>query len=1302
MKLTLLAIFSSGVLSSPTQTLQKNSQNLVRKDVSNEYISIGCYTEGKGGRALNGPYIANNAMTVETCQNFCSTAPNKFQFFGLEYGRECYCGSAVANSASETTKCTKPCSGNASQMCGGPSKLNLYSLSGIIPAPPNVIKDNLPSNWKYIGCFLDQSPKLLNTPIFLPKGTNSVKSCIQACSEKKFTFAGLEYGTECYCGNSLTSEQIKSFQKPDTDCSMTCSGNAQELCGAANRLTLYQLSSTSPQPPALTSQPTEIPTIPATSVVTDPAPTVSNPRPPVTEDPPLDPPVPAPNTFVAIGCYSEGNGGRSLTGSSTASDKMTVETCLAFCAGFKFAGLEYSRECFCGNGVSNGGKKQENGCNMKCAGNSNQICGGPSRLSLYSIGGAEPNLPHVVKDASELISGWNYAGCQVQPANGKLLKNVVLTGKTVTVKICIQKCVDLGYNAAGIEYGEECYCDKTTLSVNQWISYAVADTGCSMTCPGDSSQFCGAGNKLSAWVLGTVFEPSVVPTTISPSTLPPTSIATSVVPTSVPATDTVISTPTPEPPSAYTLVGCYTEIEGRAIRGSSLAQDSMTIQMCHSHCQKGKYLIAGLEYGRECYCGNVLYGTSKLTTPEKCAKPCGGDSTQICGNGGHLSLYTVGGVTPDYYKPPAVPTNLPEGWGYEGCYRDLGNLNPTYKSIFEFTGSSGPYQNNNIKGMTVQKCIENCETFGFPYAGVQYGHQCFCGDAIDATAVKSDESQCNVPCTADPTTLCGGGKLSNVFHTKKQLYQWNTIEHPGHYEYLVTSPDIPIMAGLVPYSDKVIMTGRASGGPLNSTHTYEFDYKTLQFRELHEKTEIFCGAGVVLGDNLGRQLTVGGWSVVSLAGVRVFKPSGLKNELQTSDWQEDADILSLQRPRWYPTVVTLANGHIALVGGSISANNDAEPTIEMLPSLGKPPVFVQLLQDSTKLNLYPSAYILPSGLMHLFVGKRSALYETENWTVVRELPECPNHVSGSGGRSNPDTSGYAMLPLQGPDFKAEWIACGGSLGINQDAFETCARIFPEDPNAKWVVERMPMRRVMPNFVSLPDGTFLLLNGAEDGASGFSSARKPVLQAVIYDPSLPSHKRFSYGGKTTITRMYHSGATLLPDGRVLVHGQDPNADQSPEKDPERNFGPERRFEVYFPPYLDSGKTKPTLKLDGSRDLPLGKSFSVTVGKSYNGNVRFNLIRVDVVTHSVYVDQRFIWLDATPTSDTKYAVNVPANPNVAIPGWYLFHAVENGIPSDAIYVRVGGDPFNIHTFPNAFSANGNNQFFDQTNLGPEVNW
>ena len=82
---------------------------------------------------------------------------------------------------------------------------------------------------------------------------------------------------------------------------------------------------------------------------------------------------------------------------------------------------------------------------------------------------------------------------------------------------------------------------------------------------------------------------------------------------------------------------------------------------------------------------------------------------------------------------------------------------------------------------------------------------------------------------------------------------------------------------------------------------------------------------------------------------------------------------------------------------------------------------------------------------------------------------------------------------------------------------------------------------MPAIVTLPDGTFMILNGAQQGVAGFGLASDPNFSALLYDPSQPINQRISILNTTTIARLYHNEATLLPDGRILVSGSDPNPD-----------------------------------------------------------------------------------------------------------------------------------------------------------------
>ena len=113
---------------------------------------------------------------------------------------------------------------------------------------------------------------------------------------------------------------------------------------------------------------------------------------------------------------------------------------------------------------------------------------------------------------------------------------------------------------------------------------------------------------------------------------------------------------------------------------------------------------------------------------------------------------------------------------------------------------------------------------------------------------------------------------------------------------------------------------------------------------------------------------------------------------------------------------------------------------------------------------------------------------------------------------------------------------------------------------------------------------MILNGALQGVAGFGLARDPNYNALLYDPTKPVGQRFSILGNTIVARLYHSEATLLPDGRVLVSGSDP---QTPGLYPE-----EFRVEVYIPPYLSQGFKQPTFTITET-DWNLGGQYTIKV-------------------------------------------------------------------------------------------------------------
>jgi hypothetical protein len=102
-----------------------------------------------------------------------------------------------------------------------------------------------------------------------------------------------------------------------------------------------------------------------------------------------------------------------------------------------------------------------------------------------------------------------------------------------------------------------------------------------------------------------------------------------------------------------------------------------------------------------------------------------------------------------------------------------------------------------------------------------------------------------------------------------------------------------------------------------------------------------------------------------------------------------------------------------------------------------------------------------------------------------------------------------VLPQHAPYSEPlEVLICGGSVPFTEIALDNCVTIAPDVPNSNWTIERMPSKRLMPNIVALPDGTFLILNGARQGRAGFGLATDPNYGSVLYDPTKPIGSRMT--------------------------------------------------------------------------------------------------------------------------------------------------------------------------------------------------
>lgn len=257
-------------------------------------------------------------------------------------------------------------------------------------------------------------------------------------------------------------------------------------------------------------------------------------------------------------------------------------------------------------------------------GNSSEICGDANRLSIYSNG---PPTQLTKPSVPSAIGSYSYVGCYTEASSGRALSSMATSGSSVDLDSCANFCK--GYTYFGVEYADECYCGNA-LGAG---STSATETDCSMTCAHNSSEICGAGNRLTLYTLiGGVSLSSTSTTPVSTASSTSTPVSTLISSMTLPASSTSTSTlaPTPTGPvlkpavGAYTFLGCYTESTNpnlRALGSGTYAYDTMTLETCAGNCTS--YTYFGVEYGRECYCGNVIRGDSVLAAAQ-------GDCNFVC------------------------------------------------------------------------------------------------------------------------------------------------------------------------------------------------------------------------------------------------------------------------------------------------------------------------------------------------------------------------------------------------------------------------------------------------------------------------------------------------------------------------------------------------------------------------------------------------------------------------------------------------------------------------------------------------
>ncbi|OWM75984.1 hypothetical protein CDL15_Pgr009629 [Punica granatum] len=524
----------------------------------------------------------------------------------------------------------------------------------------------------------------------------------------------------------------------------------------------------------------------------------------------------------------------------------------------------------------------------------------------------------------------------------------------------------------------------------------------------------------------------------------------------------------------------------------------------------------------------------------------------------------------------------------------------------------------------------------------------------------------------------------------------------GRWELLQPSIGVSAMHMQLLPNNKVVIFDRTDFGPSNlslpdghcrrdptdravkvdcTAHSLLYDPESNSVRPLTVQTNTWCSSGALRPD--GTLVQTGGYGDGERR-VRTFTPCA---DSDGCDWTELLQGLSVRR--WYASNVLLPNGRVIILGGRNTF------TYEFFPksSAEEKPVYMNFLKETRdpkeENNLYPFLHLLPDGNLFVFANKRSILFDYSKNQILKEFPVIP----GVDKRNYPSTGSSVLLPLRldgSNQFTAEVMICGGSPpgAFNASnrhrvffgASTTCGRLRVTDPKPRWLMEQMPAPRVMGDMILLPTGDVLIVNGATNGTAGWEDATNAIKNPILYQPNEANPaERFIVLNPSDVPRMYHSAATLLADGRILVGGSNPHVKYNFTAFP---YPTDLSLEAFHPPYLSAQNAifRPSILSVESLDQAvtygqrLAINFVLTMYRpNYRGGISVALIAPAFTTHSYGMNQRLLFLEVVNVvhlSMLAYKVTVvaPPTPAVAPPGFYMLSVIHARVPSQSLWVRV----------------------------------
>ena len=500
-------------------------------------------------------------------------------------------------------------------------------------------------------------------------------------------------------------------------------------------------------------------------------------------------------------------------------------------------------------------------------------------------------------------------------------------------------------------------------------------------------------------------------------------------------------------------------------------------------------------------------------------------------------------------------------------------------------------------------------------------------------------------------------------------------EITGRWAAPIALSNVAIHMHVLP-TGKVLYWGRRRQPTDNSfaslneweTHAFLFDPQTQQSTatgnqptdEKNGQINLFCSSHTFLAD--GRLMVVGG---------HLFDSQGHNAatlyDSATNTWSAAQP---MQRGRWYPTAITLADGSVLVCSGSFAiappapAPNPPQTAINNTPEIWNGGAWKALTDFNDQLDLqqflYPRFHVAPDGKVFMSgTGPDSFFFDASG--------------RGAWTQSAPRTAksrDYAPSVMYDVG-KIIYLGGGNAPDASHAPTDVVETIDLNVAHPRWSrASPMHIPRRQHNATLLPDGRVFVNGGTRGGGgpnNGFNDLTpgQPVHTAELWDPRTDS---WTLMDTELIDRCYHSTAVLLPDGRVMSAG---GGEYQPDRRLQANDPADSHLtaQIFSPPYLFKGP-RPVVQ-NAPTEIRYGQQFEVVTPNARQIKM-VSLVRLSSVTHSFNPNQRINFLTSSAGAKSM-TITAPADANVCPPGHYLLFLLDQaGVPSLGQVVKVTGAP------------------------------